>query len=164
MGNEFGHPEWIDFPREGNNWSFQYARRQWSLIENKELRYHYLGDFDRAMISLIAAHKIYGHRCNHVKSDSHDLVLAFERGGLLFVFNFHPVHSYTDYGLAVDAGKYQILLCTDKPEFGGFDRVDTGFTYRSQMERSFGLKHNLKLYLPSRSGMVLIRKQIPRIR
>jgi 1,4-alpha-glucan branching enzyme len=99
-----------------------------------------------------------------VKSDSYDLVLAFERGGLLFVFNFHPAHSYTDYGLAVDAGKYSILLCTDDAEFGGFSRVDTGITYRSMIERSFGLKHNLKLYLPSRSGMVLIRKDIPRIR
>jgi 1,4-alpha-glucan branching enzyme len=164
MGNEFGHPEWIDFPREGNDWSFQYARRQWSLIENKNLRYHFLGDFDRAMISLIAQHKIYSANCYHVKSDSYDLVLAFERGGLLFVFNFHPAHSYTDYGLAVDAGKYSILLCTDDAEFGGFSRVDTGITYRSMIERSFGLKHNLKLYLPSRSGMVLIRKDIPRIR
>ena len=164
MGNEFGHPEWIDFPREGNDWSFQYARRQWSLIENQNLRYHYLGDFDRAMISLIAQHGIYSTNCTHVKSDPHDLVLAFERGGLLFVFNFHPAHSYTDYGLAVDAGKYNILLCTDDAEFGGFNRVDTGITHRSMIERSFGLKHNLKLYLPSRSGMVLIRKDIPRIR
>jgi len=164
MGNEFGHPEWIDFPREGNDWSFQYARRQWSLIENRDLRYHYLGDFDRAMLSLIGQHKIYASACNHVKSDPNDLVIAFEREGLLFVFNFHPVNSYTDYGLAVDAGKYNILLCTDDPEFGGFNRIDTGITYRSMVERSFGLKHNLKLYLPSRSGMVLIRKEIPRIR
>jgi len=164
MGNEFGHPEWIDFPREGNNWSFQYARRQWSLIQNKDLRYHYLSDFDRAMITLIAGYKIYNSSCNHVKSDPFDLVIAFEREGLLFVFNFHPVNSYSDYGLAVDAGKYNILLSTDDAAYGGFNRVDTGLTYRSMVERSFGLKHNLKLYLPARSGMVLIRKEIPRIR
>ena len=50
MGNEFGHPEWIDFPREGNGWSHKYARRQWRLFDNKNLCYHYLGDFDSAMV------------------------------------------------------------------------------------------------------------------
>jgi len=164
MGNEFGHPEWIDFPREGNDWSYQYARRQWSLINNRELRYHFLADFDKAMINLIALHKIYNSSCNHVKTDPSDLVIAFERSGLLFVFNFHPTNSYTDYGFAVDAGKYSTLLCSDQAEFGGFNRVDINITHRSMVERSFGLKHNLKLYLPSRSGMVLIRKDIPRIR
>jgi 1,4-alpha-glucan branching enzyme len=164
MGNEFGHPEWIDFPREGNNWSFQYARRQWSLIRNKELRYHFLSDFDREMVRLIAEYQIYGSGCNHVKTDQGDLVLAFERRGLLFVFNFHPSHSYTDYGLAVDAGKYKPLLSTDQPEFGGFGRFDTSQAHRSMVERSFGLKHNLKLYLPSRTGLVLQRQEIPRVR
>jgi 1,4-alpha-glucan branching enzyme len=164
MGNEFGHPEWIDFPREGNNWSFQYARRQWSLIRNKELRYHFLSDFDREMVRLIAEYQIYGSGCNHVKTDQGDLVLAFERRGLLFVFNFHPSHSYTDYGLAVDAGKYKPLLSTDQPEFGGFGRFDTSQAHRSMVEPSFGLKHNLKLYLPSRTGLVLQRQEIPRVR
>ncbi len=164
MGNEFGHPEWIDFPREGNNWSFHYARRQWSLIRNQELRYHFLSDFDREMISLIARYRIYSTGCSHVKTDQGDLVIAFERNGLLFVFNFHPVHSYTDYGLAVDAGKYHPLLSTDQALFGGFDRIDMGMTYRSMMERSFGLKHSLKLYLPSRSALVLQRQDIPRVR
>jgi len=164
MGNEFGHPEWIDFPREGNNWSYQYARRQWSLIRNQELRYHYLSDFDREMIRLIAAFQIYGSGCNHVKTDQGDMVLAFERKGLLFVFNFHPNHSYADYGLAVDAGKYKPLISTDQAEFGGFGRFDTSQTYRSMVERSFGLKHNLKLYLPSRTGLVLQQQDIPRVR
>jgi 1,4-alpha-glucan branching enzyme len=164
MGNEFGHPEWIDFPREGNNWSYHYARRQWSLARDKELRYHHLLDFDREMIRMIARYKLYSSGCNHVKTDQGDLVIAFERQGLLFVFNFHPTHSYTDYGLAVDAGKYRPLLCTDQEEFGGFGRVDTRMVYRSQVERSFGLKHNLKLYLPSRSALVFQRQDIPRIR
>ncbi len=123
MGNEFGHPEWIDFPREGNNWSYQYARRQWSLIENMDLRYHFLSDFDRAMVELLSRFRIYGGQCNHVKTDQGDLVIAYERMGLLFVFNFHPNNSYTDYGIAVDAGKYTPLLCTDQPEFGGFEPV-----------------------------------------
>ena len=164
MGNEFGHPEWIDFPREGNGWSYQYARRQWSLIENPDLRYHYLSDFDREMIQLIRQYEIYNAHCNHVKSDQHDLVIAFERKGLLFVFNFHPTQSYTDYGLAVDAGKYTTLLCSDQPEFGGFGRYDMSVDHRSVVERSFGLKHNLKLYLPSRTAMVLQRRDIPRVR
>ena len=131
MGNEFGHPEWIDFPREGNGWSYHYARRQWSLLKNKELRYHQLNDFDMEMIHMISRSGIYSAFCNHVKTDQADLVIAFERKGLLFVFNFHPVTSYTDYGLAVDAGKYTTLLCTDQPEFGGFDRFDTRIVHRT---------------------------------
>ncbi len=164
MGNEFGHPEWIDFPREGNGWSYQYARRQWSLIENQELRYHFLSDFDSEMIRLLVKYSVYSSHCNHVKTDQNDLIIAFERQGLLFVFNFHPQYSYTDYGLAVDAGKYKTLLCTDQPEFGGFGRFDTGMVHRSMVEHSFGLKHNLKLYLPSRTAMVLLRQDIPRVR
>ena len=164
MGNEFGHPEWIDFPREGNNWSYQYARRQWSLVENPELRYRQLGDFDREMILLLKKFSIYSSACNHVKTDQADLVIAFERAGLLFVFNFHPNNSYTDYGLAVDAGKYRTLLCSDQDEFGGFSRYDSSVVHRSMMEPSFGLKHNLKLYLPSRTGIILQRQEIPRIR
>lgn len=164
MGNEFGHPEWIDFPREGNDWSYQYARRQWSLIKNKELRYHFLSDFDRAMLALLEKFSIYKAGCNHVKTDQGDLVIALERNGLLLVFNFHPSQSYTDYGLAVDAGKYHSLLSTDQPEFGGFGRFDMKVIHRTQVERSFGLKQNLKLYLPSRSAVVLQRRDIPRIR
>jgi len=164
MGNEFGHPEWIDFPREGNGWSYQYARRQWSLVKNKELRYQQLNDFDMEMIHMISRFGIYSAFCNHVKTDQADLVIAFERKGLLFVFNFHPVTSYTDYGLAVDAGKYSTLLSTDQAEFGGFNRFDSGMVHRTVVERSFGFKQNLKLYLPSRTGIVLERKDIPRVR
>ncbi|MFH0756631.1 MAG: alpha amylase C-terminal domain-containing protein [Bacteroidota bacterium] len=164
MGNEFGHPEWIDFPREGNNWSYQYARRQWSLIENRELKYHYLSDFDKAMVETLVRYGIYNASCNHVKTDQGDLVLAFERAALLFVFNFHPSRSYTDYGLAVEGGKYRTLLCTDQPEYGGFGRFDTSMIYRSVVEKSFGFRQNLKLYLPSRTGMVLQRQAIPRVR
>lgn len=164
MGNEFGHPEWIDFPREGNNWSYQYARRQWSLVENRELRYHQLGDFDLNMIHLLAKQGIYHSHCQHIKTDQADLVIAFERAGLHFVFNFHPVNSYTDYGIAVDAGKYKPVLCTDDQAFGGFDRIDCSLTYRTLPEPSFGLKHKLQLYLPSRTGIVLQYQDIPRVR
>jgi 1,4-alpha-glucan branching enzyme len=164
MGNEFGHPEWIDFPREGNNWSYKHARRQWSLVENRELKYHQLGDFDQRMIHLLNAHGIYFSYCQHIKTDEADQVIAYERSDLLFVFNFHPVNSYTDYGIAVNAGKYLPVLCSDDPAFGGFDRFDSSLTYRSLVEPSFGLKHKLQLYLPSRTGIVLQRQEIPRIR
>ncbi len=164
MGNEFGHPEWVDFPREGNNWSYQYARRQWSLMENQELKYHQLGDFDMEMVRLLAGTGIYDAPCMHVKTDQADLVIAFERKGLLFVFNLHPNNSYADYGFAVDAGKYSTLLCSDHVEFGGFDRFDTTMIHRSQVERSFGFKQNLKLYLPSRTAMVLQRTEIHRVK
>jgi len=107
---------------------------------------------------------IYSAGCNHVKSDQADLVIAFERRGLLFVFNFHPGNSYTDYGLPVDAGKYKPLLSTDQPEFGGFGRFDTTQIHRSVVEPSFGLKHNLKLYLPSRTALVFQRQEIPKVR
>jgi 1,4-alpha-glucan branching enzyme len=64
MGNEFGHPEWLDFPREGNdsrydrvfNTSYHYARRQYNLIDDRMLRYKYLYAFDKAMQHL---HKEY---------------------------------------------------------------------------------------------------------
>jgi len=164
MGNEFGHPEWIDFPREGNDWSYQYARRQWSLKDKAELRYHQLGDFDREMIKLLSKYHIYSGFCEHVKTDQADLVIAFRRRELLFVFNFHPSMSFTDYGLPVDAGKYTTLLCSDDPEFGGFNRYDSKVVHRTQVERSFGLKQNLKLYLPSRTAIVLERGEIPRVR
>jgi 1,4-alpha-glucan branching enzyme len=133
-------------------------------VENQELRYHQLGDFDREMIRMLSAHGIYKLGCQHVKTDQADLVIAFERAGLLFVFNFHPAQSYTDYGLAVDAGKYNTLLCSDQSEFGGFDRFDTSVVHRTVVERSFGLKQNLKLYIPSRSAIVLQRSDIPRVR
>jgi 1,4-alpha-glucan branching enzyme len=164
MGNEFGHPEWIDFPREGNNWSYQYARRQWSLIEDKALKYHFLSDFDRAMLQVLGENGIFDAHCQHVKSDRTDLVLAFERKGLLFVFNFHPNVSYTDYGLAVDAGKFRPILGTDEGAYGGFAQVDMKHTHHSMVERSFGLKQQLKLYLPARTGLVLKRQSIPRVR
>ncbi len=164
MGNEFGHPEWIDFPREGNEWSYQYARRQWSLMKNHELRYHFLGDFDKAMVQLAISGNILKHECQHVKSDPTDLILAFMRSDYLFVFNFHPSQSYTDYGFAVDQGKYKCVLSTDEAIFGGYERVDKDIEHRSMLERSFGYKQRLNLYLPSRSGLVLKKMPIPKVR
>ncbi|MFR9602295.1 MAG: alpha-amylase family glycosyl hydrolase [Rikenellaceae bacterium] len=125
MGNEFGHPEWIDFPREGNDWGYAHARRQWSLSKNGFLRYSQLGDFDRAMLTVVKRHKLltagYPYRL-HVDDDNK--TLAFRIRNLLFVFNWHPTASIPDYELYVgEAAKYVPILSTDEKRFGGLDRV-----------------------------------------
>lgn len=152
MGNEFGHPEWIDFPREGNQWSFHYARRQWDLVDNKKLRYHYLNQFDAAMIHLVKTQNILAHQPYSIKQHIPDQVLVFKRGGLLFVFNFNPLTSFSDYSFEVEQGTYQIVLNSDAIDFNGFGRNDDSLQHISQEEQG---QHSLKLYLPSRSSMVL---------
>ncbi|MCF8226631.1 MAG: alpha amylase C-terminal domain-containing protein [Bacteroidales bacterium] len=164
MGNEFGHPEWIDFPREGNNWSYQYARRQWSLVDNMELKYHYMGDFDREIITLIVNSNCLEHPCNPVKIDDGDKIISFSRGKFLFVFNFHPSNSYTSYGLPADQGKYRYILSSDEARFGGFERVDLATLHRTTRERSFGLKQKLDLYIPARTALVLEKSAVPGVR
>ena len=158
MGNEFGHPEWIDFPREGNGWSYKYARRQWNLVDNQELDYHYLGDFDKAMIRTLKLEK------NFVKSPVEerwhhdgDQVLAFSRGDLLFVFNFNPSRSFTDYGFLVPSGSYDVILNTDATAFGGNGFADDSITHFTNFDPLYvqEQKEWLKLYLPARTAMVL---------
>ena len=158
MGNEFGHPEWIDFPREGNGWSHKYARRQWSLIDNKQLAYSWLGDFDRALMKLIGSVKDYQKKdvVEYWHNDG-DQVLAFGRGDLVFVFNFNPVRSFSDYGFLVPRGSYKTVLDSDSIEFGGYGRVDDNvehFTLTDPLYKKVR-KEWLKLYLPARSAMVL---------
>ena len=158
MGNEFGHPEWIDFPREGNGWSHKYARRQWSLIDNKQLAYSWLGDFDKAVMKLIGSVKDYQNRdiVEYWHNDG-DQVLAFGRGDLVFVFNFNPVRSFSDYGFLVPRGSYKTVLDSDSIEFGGYGRVDDNVEHFTLMDPLYKKvrKEWLKLYLPARSAMVL---------
>ena len=158
MGNEFGHPEWIDFPREGNGWSHKYARRQWSLIDNKLLAYSWLGDFDRAMMKLIGSVKDYQKKdvVEYWHNDG-DQVLAYGRGDLIFVFNFNPVRSFSDYGFLVPRGSYKTVLDSDSIEFGGYGRVDDRLEHFTLMDPLYTKvrKEWLKLYLPARSAMVL---------
>ncbi len=150
MGNEFGHPEWIDFPREGNAWSLAKARRQWSLRDDASLRFKSLGDFDAAMLAL-AGPGWTDERPSLLKADDGDKVLAFRRGRRVFVFNFHHGHSYTGYGIAVPSGTWRLALSTDEPRFGGWDRVSTAEPY--QTLQSDG-KSWLKSYLPARTALV----------
>ena len=161
MGNEFGHPEWIDFPREGNGWSHKYARRQWNLVDNKDLDYHFLSDFDRAMIKVVKSEKRFNLTpVEEVWHNDGDQVLAFKRGKLLFVFNFSPTQSFTDYGLLVEAGEYEVVLNTDAKDFGGNGLADDNvkhFTNYDPLYEKVG-KGWLKLYIPARSAIVLRNK------
>ncbi len=160
MGNEFGHPEWIDFPREGNNWSYKYARRQWSLVDNQDLRYKFLGRFDRDMIHLFREEKILSIKWTHLLFENPgDQVLVFGRGDLVFVFNFNPGKSFSDYGFPVDPGKFRIMLNTDGGEYGGQGLVDVAMSYFSNPDQYTAPRHMLKLYIPARSALVL--KKIP---
>ena len=156
MGNEFGHPEWIDFPREGNNWSYKYARRQWHLVDDTGLKYHFLAHFDRDMIDL-------ANRFNILDSSSPrllfehlpDKVIVFERAGLLFAFNFHPSSSYADYCFEAPPGKYRMIFNSDAPGYGGHNRLRPDQYHLPLPDTSMGRERNLiSLYLPSRTALV----------
>ncbi len=156
MGNEFGHPEWIDFPREGNGWSYKHCRRIWSIAENPELKFHWLYDFDKEMIQLISKHKLLTvPSVDFVMENKPDKVLAYHRGLFLFVFNFHPTQSFTGYGIPLGPGKYQVMLSTDSGRFGGHDRVDEDIPYYTLPSGGLTSQHFLKLYLPARTALVL---------
>jgi 1,4-alpha-glucan branching enzyme len=161
MGNEFGHPEWIDFPRAGNNWSYQYCRRQWSLADSSNLKYHYLGSFDRMMLELVKEfHMFESPEIYLLHQNKPNQVLAFKRGDLLFVFNFNPNRSYKDYGIQTEPGKYSIVLDTDSVLFGGSGNVDEAMTYyTSSLDNKPMINNYLKVYIPARSGLVF--RKIP---
>ncbi len=166
MGNEFGHPEWIDFPREGNGWSYKYARRQWDLVDRQELKYKFLNAFDNAMVELIGGvHNFQALPVDKLWEKDDDQVLAFRRGDLVFVFNFSPFKSFSDYGILAPAGKYKVMLSSDSPAFGGYGNIDESvehFTQPDPLYQPIG-REWLKLYLPARSAMVLrIDKGRPR--
>ncbi len=159
MGNEFGHPEWIDFPREGNGWSYKYARRQWSLAEPDYLRYKYLLNFDNAMIRLGKSENILSGRPELLVQDEEKKILVFKRINCIFAFNFNPCLSFSDYGLSAPSGKYKVVLDSDEAEFDGFSRIKTGEEHVSIAEKSPNgnqkYDHTLYLYLPCRCAIVL---------
>ncbi len=162
MGNEFGHPEWIDFPREENGWDFSHARRQWSLRDDPSLRFGALADFDVEMIRELSRSGAldggFGRPVRLVCNEP-DKVLAFVRGRLLFVFNFHPSASYTGYGVMVPpATSWRHLFDTDELRFGGQGRIERGRTYAPHLvyDGSHGeMVQQISLYLPARTAMVL---------
>ncbi len=155
MGNEFGHPEWIDFPREGNGWSYKYARRQWELVDNDRLLYHDLNEFDNAMVRLIESEKKFNETpIEKVWDNEGDQLVAYKRRDLLFVFNFNGQKSFIDYGILVKKGAYKVVLNTDAKQFGGFGFSDDTVVHYTQPSHLKN-KEWLKLYIPSRSALVL---------
>ena len=156
MGNEFGHPEWIDFPREGNGWSYQHARRQWSLMDNPLLRYHYLSDFDRAMIKTIKEAKLLSTLyANQVNCDETNKCLIFERAGLIFLFNFHASGSIPGYEFNVpEPGEYKIILNTDHSSFGGHGRIDEDMRYLARYDETTST-YRISIYFTCRTALVI---------
>ena len=153
MGNEFGHPEWIDFPREGNGWSYHYCRRQWSLKDNGFLKYQWLSDFDSDMISLAKENDIFTQQMGDLMLNKQpEQILVFYRHGLLFAFNFNPNQSMANILVPVhQPGEYTVVLSTDDIKFGGWDRIEH-MTYPT---KEFDGKHYVELYLPARTAVVM---------
>ena len=150
MGNEFGHPEWIDFPREGNNWSFKHARRQWNLRDNGFLKYQWLGDFDAALMKTIR--QIDNSDIQHLTVRQSDHMVSFMHGDFLFVINFSPDKSHSDYAVPAEAGSYKLALSSDDKNFGGQERIDHNSRFFTSPANN---NHNLKVYLPARTGIIL---------
>ena len=158
MGNEFGHPEWIDFPREGNGWSYKYARRQWDLVDRQDLQYRFLNAFDNSMVALVSGvHNFQSKPVRKLWEKDDDQVLAFMRGDLVFVFNFNPSKSFDGYGILAPGGVYSTVLSSDDTAFGGFGNIDTTvehFTVPDALYEPAGVER-LPLYLPARTALVL---------
>jgi 1,4-alpha-glucan branching enzyme len=146
MGNEFGHPEWIDFPREGNDWSYHYARRQWSLAQHPELKYQWLLAFEQTMTPIVRT--LNDTLFHYVTIDEERKLISFIRDNHLFVFNFSPTQSYADCKIPTFNGDYSVVLSSDSPDFGGYNRIDTVMQYTARDE-------TLALYIPSRTALVL---------
>jgi len=155
MGNEFGHPEWIDFPREGNGWSYHYCRRQWSLADHPELKYQYLNAFEKSMVALAKKHRVLGSRDRQLQLDNTAKTMVYKKGGAIFAFNFHPVNSYDGYFVTMpEKGDYQVVMSTDDYCFGGHGRIyHQTYTAEKQPDGRIGFK----LYLPSRTAAVITK-------
>lgn len=152
MGNEFGHPEWIDFPREGNNWSYHYARRQWHLADDSLLKYQYLEKFDKAMIAFAKENELFAFSPISLTIDDEKHIIVYSRGDVLFVFNFHPTDSDESYLVrTLSIGSYKPVLSTDSEEFGGFDRIKEDVIYRSDKQNDG--KYGFRVYLPARTAI-----------
>ncbi len=157
MGNEFGHPEWIDFPRAGNQWSYQHARRQWSLRDRPDLKYGQLAEFDRAMLECIRRSRcLQSRHTSLLHQHEHDKLLFFQRGQLLFLFNFHPDRSICDHAVPYPpAGEYRLALNTDDLRFGGFGRLAAEQVYHRLVGTEMS-SPQLRIYLPARTALVLL--------
>ena len=154
MGNEFGHPEWIDFPREGNGWSYHYCRRQWSLADNPDTKFKFLNAFEEAMISMARSTRLLSGRTEYLNIDHGNKMIAFRRGRATVLLNFHPDRSLADYFLPVGApGAYKVILSSDDAAFGGQDRVSKCYIYHTECSEAG--QTGIRIYIPSRCAVVL---------
>ena len=154
MGNEFGHPEWIDFPREGNGWSYHYCRRQWSLADNPDAKFRYMGAFDKAMIAMARKTRILSGKTEYLNIDHENKLIAFRRGRAVVLLNFHPARSLPDCFLPVkQPGRYRVILSSDDAEFGGQNRISKEFIYETQTNDAGNM--GIRIYIPSRCAVVL---------
>lgn len=155
MGNEFGHPEWIDFPREGNNYSFHYARRLWSLVDNGLLKYEWLLNWDKKMLESIKENDQLGNGIFRLWLDNDRKVIAYRNKDIVYIFNFHPQNSYDSFKVPIhDKGEFKVILDTDDIEFGGLGRISKDYIYESK-----NLEHTdydgIDIYIPSRTALAL---------
>ena len=152
MGNEFGHPEWIDFPRHDNGWSYKYAKRQWSLADNGYLKYHWLGDFDKAMLDFVKKTKVMQSAPAWLLNvDEDNKTIVFERNNLIFVFNWGQ-KSLPGYIINVkQTGDYEIVFSTDEKRFGGFENIDENAVFPSEKN---GDAVTMKIYNVARTAAV----------
>lgn len=155
MGNESGHPEWIDFPREGNGYSFSHATRKWSILDAEYLKYHYLGDFDKAMIEHVKKYDQLGSTTFRLWLDNDRKIIAFRNKDIVYLFNFHPTNSYESFALPIhDVGQFRTVLDTDEQRFGGLGRISHDYVYKT--ERLAGTDYDgIKIYIPSRTALAL---------
>jgi len=160
MGNEFGHPEWLDFPRAGNGSSYQYARRQWNIVDDTNLKYKFLNDFDSAMNKTEEKHGWLAADPAYTSwKHQSDKVIVFERADCLFVFNFHHDKSFPDYKVGVHhPGAYKIILDSDSQEFGGFGRLNSSTEFHTLGDGYAGRENSLMVYIPARAAFILARK------
>ncbi|MDU2830509.1 MAG: alpha amylase C-terminal domain-containing protein, partial [Anaerococcus sp.] len=155
MGNEFGHPEWIDFPREGNNYSFHYARRLWSLADNDLLKYDWLLKWDGKMLDQILKNKQLGNDIFRLWLDNDRKVIAYRNKDIVYIFNFHPQNSYDSFQVPIhDKGKFKVILDTDDEEFGGLGRISKEFIYESKNLENTDYD-GIEIYIPSRTALAL---------
>ncbi len=150
MGNEFGHPEWIDFPRAGNGWSYKYARRQWSLCRPGYLRYKYLMNFDEDMIHLFRDSGLLAFKPELIRADEEKKVLIFRRGNYIFAFDFNPSGSFSGYAFEAPAGDWKLVLDSDEKRYDGFARLMTGELHHADTD--------LTVYLPSRCALIFVKQ------
>ncbi|NLB69968.1 MAG: 1,4-alpha-glucan-branching enzyme [Lentisphaerae bacterium] len=161
MGNEFGHPEWVDFPREGNDYTFLYARRQWSLRDNEMLKYSWLADFDEALIKLLSKQQDFLRLpVRYMNIDNGAKVIVFSRGACIFAINLHWTQSYSEWEIKVPPGSYELRLNTDSPKYGGQGRIADNQTFHALTEiAEKEMINKILVYLPARTAVILKRKR-----